>query len=285
VLEFQVSAGRSVNTQRASTYHAEHLLLLGQHKPLSEITLADTTGYLRRRLELGASRHTIKKELGTLTQAIRRCAKLGIYVPVVDPEHLIPDELGKAYEPRTRWLTREQYEKLVNVLRPAPLAERNQRVQESARVRAPAVNRADYVIAWCNLGLRKSELFDVQPEDYNPTRQELHVRGTKTDKADRLVPVNKIAAEVLGRRCALETPFPEWHGSNCTRDLAKACKLLGMAPVTPNDFRRTFCSWLCQAGVPERVCAELMGHGSTVMVRAVYGQLDMASMRRAVAQL
>jgi integrase len=208
--------------------------------------------------------------------------KLGLYVPRIAPEHLIPDELGKAYEPRERWLPREEYEALVRALTPVPPG-KLQIVAEEKRKRAPRENRADYVIAWCNLGVRKEELSTIQPADYDAARRELRVRGTKTKGADRLIPVNDAAAEVLERRCHNAKPFPSW--ANCTKKLAETCAKLRLAPVTPNDFRRTFCSWLCQAGVPERICAELLGHGSTVMVRAVYGHLDRASLQRAVALL
>jgi integrase len=270
VLAYQDDAGKAPATIRATTYHAEHLLgHLGTSTPLSSITLADTTAYLRKRLAEGASRHTVAKELRTLTQAMRRCAKLGEFVPSLDPRHFVPDELGKAYTPRARWLTRSEYTALLSDLD----TPRHRRTED----------RRDYLIAWCNLGVRKSELFDVEPEDYNDARRELRVRGTKNEEADRLVPVNDAAAEVLQRRCKKQVPFPEW--GKVTRDLAAACKRVGMAPVTPNDLRRTFASWLCQAGVPERVCAELMGHKSTVMVRAVYGHLDRVSMASAVARI
>jgi integrase len=273
VLDFQREAGRAPATIRATTYHAEHLMAhLKPKAPLAAITLNDTTVYLRKRLAEGADRHTVAKELRTLTQAMRRCAKLGRHLPTVDPTHFVPDELGKVYTPRARWLTPEEYQALLRQLDPGADKRREH-------------DRRDYVIAWCHLGLRKSELFDVQPQDYDAARRELRVRGTKTETADRLVPVGPVAAEVLERRCSLDKPFPVWADGSCTRDLAAACKRAGIVPVTPNDLRRTFCSWLCQAGVPERVCAELLGHANTVMVRAVYGHLDRRSMADAVAKL
>jgi len=272
VIEYQRESGKAQATMRATAYHAQHLLgILGPSKSLSSITLADTTAYLRARLAEGASRHTVAKELRTLTQAMRRAAKLGAYVAQVDPRHFVPDELGKVYTPRARWLTREEYQALLVELGRADGRRRN--------------DRRDYVIAWCNLGLRKSELFSIEPGDYDAVRQRLRVRGTKTDDADRLVPVNADAAEVLRRRCQRGVPFPPWSVGTCTRDLAAACRRAGIEPATPNDLRRTFCSWLCQAGVPERVCAELMGHRSTVMVRSVYGHLDQVSMAAAVERI
>jgi integrase len=324
VLKYQRDAKAAPATIRATEYHARHLIeILKPDTPLPAITLNDTTAYLDKRLAQGASRHTISKELKTLAQAMRRAEKRGLYRPEQSPKHFIPDELGSVYKPRDRWLTRTEYEKLLVALAPRNPA-RDQRIT-GPRKRAAREDRRDYVIAYCNLGLRKSELFDVLPGDYDHQRRELRVRGTKTDGADRLVPVNEDVAPVLQRRCdparftreqveqlrrlvekknrrvapdeepltdeeaallqTLDKPFRDWTDGNCTRDLTKACARAGIARVTPNDLRRTFCSWLCQAGVPERVCAELMGHESTVMVRAVYGHLDREGMAAAVARI
>jgi hypothetical protein len=55
--------------------------------------------------------------------------------------------------------------------------------------------------------------------------------------------------------------------------------------VTPNDLRRTFATWLKQNDVDSAVVAAMMGHASTAMVDRVYGKLDEASYRRAIAKL
>lgn len=323
VLDYQRKANRADATVQATQYHARHLIeILGGETPLPRITLGDTTAYLEKRLKQGAHRHTISKELKTLAQAMRRAEKGGHYRPEHSAVHFIPDELGTVYTPRDRWLTRAEYNALLVALAPTPKDKpmaRPNKPRKTARRRAERQDRRDYVVAYCHLGVRKSELFDIQPGDYNAERRELRVRGTKTEGADRQVPVNDDAAEVLARRCdpasydraqldrlrelgtkkADETltddeavewrltnkPFPDWTDGNCTRDLAAACARAKIVKVTPNDMRRTFCSWLCQAGVPERVCAELMGHQSTVMVRSVYGHLDQRGMASAVSLL
>jgi hypothetical protein len=55
--------------------------------------------------------------------------------------------------------------------------------------------------------------------------------------------------------------------------------------VTLNDLRRTFASWLVQAGVSLYVVSRLLGHKSTRMVELVYGQLDEATLANAIARL
>ncbi|HMJ14785.1 MAG TPA: tyrosine-type recombinase/integrase, partial [Polyangiaceae bacterium] len=56
-------------------------------------------------------------------------------------------------------------------------------------------------------------------------------------------------------------------------------------PVTPNDLRRTYASWLAQAGVPMLHAMKLMGHGSTQMLERVYAQLAPEHLKEAVALL
>ena len=58
----------------------------------------------------------------------------------------------------------------------------------------------------------------------------------------------------------------------------------GVPRVTPNDLRRTFATWLKQNDVDSAVVAAMMGHSSTAMVDRVYGKLDEASYRRAIAR-
>lgn len=264
--------GRTPATLRAVRYHCAHLQMhLGAATPLADVDLAQTTRYVAARLDEGGSRHTVAKELYTLTAALRRAAKLGLLVLRTDPRHLIPEDLGKVYTPRDRWLTREEYARLR-----AELA-------TSAGHHSSTEDRRDYLDAWVYLGLRKTELYSVRAQHCDQTRWELEVQGTKTEGAERKVPVAAPVRPMLKRRLQQEVPFPDWH--TVTRDLARACARAGLEAVTPNDLRRTFCSWLCQAGVPERVCADLLGHEDTTMVRAVYGHLDARTLAGAVALL
>jgi hypothetical protein len=57
-------------------------------------------------------------------------------------------------------------------------------------------------------------------------------------------------------------------------DLARASKTAGIPRVTPNDLRRTFASWLIEAGVTREEVAKMLGHSGTAMVFRVYGRAD-----------
>ena len=100
----------------------------------------------------------------------------------------------------------------------------------------------------------------------------------------RLVPIHDEIRPILAALHRGTGPVVKpW--SNVTRDLARACARAGVPRVTPNDLRRTFASWLIQGGVSNRIVADLLGHASTRMVDLVYGHLDDATRRAAIARL
>lgn len=259
--------GKKPSSVYAASVHCRHLVEhLGGNTPMTSITHAVTTRYLRARIGEGAALHTIHKEIVQLGAAWRWQARLG-RLPHV-PLDLVPDELkGGAYKPRERWLTYEEHDALAKAL------DTSGREQEE--------KRSDYVTMWCFSGVRRTELYDYQPGDYDPRARTWHVRGTKTDGADRTIAVTPEVHEILTRR--LERGFPAW--GNYRRDILAACKRGGIKPATCNDFRRTFATWMAQAAVSERFCAELMGHASTAMVRKVYARIKTASLHGAVAAI
>jgi hypothetical protein len=69
------------------------------------------------------------------------------------------------------------------------------------------------------------------------------------------------------------------------RDFPRACALAGIEKVTPNDLRRTYASWLVNAGAPLKVVANLLGHSSTRMVDLVYGRVADETQKAWVAKL
>jgi hypothetical protein len=82
--------------------------------------------------------------------------------------------------------------------------------------------------------------------------------------------------------CGAGPLFPEWEEWQV---LFNACTRLDIEPVTPNDFRRTFCSWLAQSGVPLLVAVKLMGHRSSRMVEHVYARFGADDLQAAISRL
>lgn len=232
------------------------------------ITLADTERYVDTRRKTTVERvgddgelasqpisdHTIAKELGTLRQALRVLRKHDLYPG--DPADVWPDSLDGAYVPKDRWLPPEEYRALLAAL--------------------PA-ERRKYVIIYCNTGMRLSEIHKCRREG-----DVLVVSQTKGKRQERTVPLSPAAIAALD---ASPLPWPKWSASNMNRDLRAATKKAGIAMCSANDFRRTFCSWLVQSGVPELTIIKLMGHTSSAMVRRVYAQLAPETLAAAIGRL
>lgn len=299
-------ADRSPATIEFLQTKCRHLFrLFGKHKRCSKITLAETTNYTATRMEEGASKLTVSYEIRTLLQAMRRVAKLGLFRPTVELSTLMPDELVGVYVPRERWLPPAEYRLLVDELSPdRPLYRGTE-------------DRRDYVVMWCQTGMRESELYRLEPELCDFDAQVIHVPGTKTRNARRVVPMTPAVESILRQRIDRGgVMFTRW--GHVQRDLQIACLRIEARqnpgfeqpaeaefkarrqpvskaarvrppkpfdPVTPNDLRRTFASWLAQAGVPLYDASKLMGHAGTKMLERVYARLAPETLRSAIDRL
>ncbi len=239
-----VRGDRSLHTGAFYERKMGHIVrLVGPDRDLSTLTAKHLEQYTDTRLGEGAGRSTTAKELGALRTAARR---VGVVLPPMPPE------LRGAYVPRTRWLPVREYQALIAAL--------------------PAARRR-YVEAWCVTGMRESELYGIDPaRDITP--EGILVRGTKTAGSRRVLPPTETLQKLLAE------PFAPWP--NVRRDLRIACTHAGIAPVSPNDLRRTFASWLAQGNVPLIQAIRLLGHGSAAMLSKVYAQLAPESARAAM---
>lgn len=243
-------------TNRAYTQKARHLeRLLGSATDVGAIDADAVTKYIEEREDEEAHSNTIYKELVVLRGAFKF---LGL------PTTTWP-KYAANYVPRKTYLTRPQFDALVKQLLP---------------------DRRQWLHIACYAGLRHSELEGLRPKHIDVNLGVINVPGTKTKGARRVVPIHKELPPWLE-----SLPVKPWE--NVRRDLTRAIARADPAwpknekgepePLTPNDLRRTFASWMVQAGVPLLVVARLLGHSTTRMVEAVYGQLDLATMRSAVA--
>lgn len=229
---------------------------LGKETDINGLTLRDLEEYVEKR-KIDVAPATIGKELAMLRYALTRARKKGRFSG--DIEKIFP-EYRTPYRPKKRWLSREEYEKLLG------------------EFENPA--RKLWIITAVYTGARMSELEGLTWKDVRGS--EIHVRGTKTERSDRIVPLHEVLKDALGER-GIGKLVPLWGKVN--RDLKAACKRAKIDPVSPNDLRRTFASWLLQAGVTSSVVAALLGHTTTTLVDLTYGKLDQGTLREAVGKI
>lgn len=245
--------GRADGTIGMYSRCARHLLrLLGAERPLADLDAAAVDDYISARVDEGASRHTIGKELTTLRRTLKIARRRGQFPRSLD--EVMPEQWSTGYKPRERALTQEEAGKLLGALRP---------------------HRAAHVAFILATGARWGESTRARREDVDLAGRRVYLRGTKTELARRTVPIVAFAGELLGRALSGAEDagqlFRPW--SNVRHDLARACVRAGIAPVTPNDLRRTCSTWLRGAGVPPDLVGAFLGHADSRMVERVYGRL------------
>lgn len=122
---------------------------------------------------------------------------------------------------------------------------------------------------------RKSEMLRALRIDATPDATMVQLRGTKTERASRTVPVvldwqrdllRLALTHAEGKGGLLFTPW-----ANAYRDLTLACRTAGVPKVSFNDLRRTHATWMRDAGVSASNVGAMLGHAATsAMVERVY---------------
>ncbi len=217
--------------------------------------------YINKRIDEGAARETIRKELCTLRRALQGAFDRGLLRR--EPARIIP-KFKAPYVPRTRHLTAEEFKALLALL--------------------PEEHRHWLRVA-VYTGGRHSEIHALRWEEHvNLVNGTILLPGTKTKGSRRTFaippPLMKYFRSVRERTGPVVVP---WR--NVRRDLAAKCKNLGIQRVSPNDLRRTFASWMKQAGVDSMAVARLLGHTTSRMVELVYGHLNDETLKNAVSTL
>lgn len=238
-----------------------HLVRLLGDRALARLHVDDVHAYCAQRLDEGAARESVRKELCVLRCALQLARDRGVFER--DPGAVIP-RFRARYTPKRRWLSEEELPRLLRQL--------------------PA-ERQRWVLLAVFTGGRLSEIESATWADVDWRRNTIHLNGTKTARSDRFVPLHPELAELLRPHSGQpdEPIAGTWH--NVRRDLAQACERAKLERVSPNDLRRTFASWLKQAGCESMAVAKLLGHTSSRMVELVYGHLDQRALEAAVVKL
>lgn len=248
-------------TKHCYRQRAGHLVRVLGASPLASLHIDHVQSYVDQRQREKAASESIRKELCVLRRSLELARRRGATCPDVDS---VFPRFRTRYVPRKLWLTRDQVDLVL------------------AELSAPA--RRLFVLTAVYSGACLSELVRLSWEDISFPESRIHLRGKKTEKRDRVIPLHpRLAFELLPLRRPAGLVLEPWQ--NLRRDLALACKKAGVPRVSPNDLRRTFASWLVQAGVPSFQVGALLGHTSSAMVERVYGRLTFDALAEALKKL
>jgi integrase len=246
-LSSRVRRGRAEGTLHHYRVKLGHVIRLMPER-LAEVDAAACERFIETRLAEGAAQTTVKKEIRALGAALRHAARRGVYTHRV--EAVIP-ELEDTYTPRERFLSPLELVALVNALPP---------------------ERAAHVVFIVCTGARWSESVRARRSDV--VGHMVAIRGTKTKRAAGIVPVPPTMRNALAWALANSRDdilFSSW--GNVRRDLAVACRAIGVEPVTPNDLRRTFATWLAVSGVNTDLVGKMLRHTTSRMAELCYGRI------------
>ena len=218
---------------------------------------AVVSNYIHTRRQEGASDTTTEKEINTLRSALILAKKAGLWSGALDA--VIPASFSPKYKPKERGLTRDEFLSLLPHLPPDSAAAAAFIVATSAE----------------DAALRTATRSDLPDE--NDPRPRVHVRGTKTDKRNRFVPIISDEQWVLlefVRRYA-QGPDHQLFGklSNLRRDLEQASKRANIPHVWPHSLRKAAGQLLIDLHVPLELVSRVMGHADTRITETVYDRV------------
>jgi integrase len=156
-------------------------------------------------------------------------------------------------------------------------------------------------------GIRRGELFALRRKSFDEVSRSIVITegvyegefsSPKTAAGNRRIPLSEFAAELLlsWKRKAQQTEedsliFGTRSGKPISpnnvlrRWVFPACNALKLQHATWLTFRRTYCSWAHDKGVPEKIVAELMGHANVSTTLNVYTQVVQESLKVAVNRI
>lgn len=259
-------------------YSAKALFPVFTGKRLEQIGVAEVRGYIASRTAAGIAPATVNKEIGLMSAALN-WAKRELEWPVANPW-----ESRRQREPagRNRWLTQDEADALL---------------LEAERRRARAPHLADFIRLVLHTGLRPGEALGLEWQRVDLGRNSLTFEaGQQKNGKPGTVPVNREARAALLSRAnwrATHCPASPWvfadrqgtRIASVKRSFAGAVEGAGLTNVHPHDLRRTFGSWLVQAGVGIERVSELLRHGDVAITARVYAHLRPRDLAEAVAVL
>ncbi len=161
---------------------------------------------------------------------------------------------------RLRYLSREEYERLI----------------KAARTIKTSPYLEEKIVLAAHTGLRRGSLFNLRWEDVDLDNRVMRIPRTKNGRPLSL-PLNATAFNTFKTLDGTKTPesvyvFPHRSGPNAgepVQDIKNgfhaALQLAEITEFTWHDLRHTFASWLIMRGASLRSVAELLGHQSLKM--------------------
>ena len=247
-------------------------------KAICDITAEDIQAEWNRLDDDGLTRRTIELTRTPLNTCMSKAVSLRHIRRNPVPDTILPDDDSKPANP----LTDAEESKLLEYCLSAPTI----RIHGQANLHD--VRRQVYKDALLFLhqtGVRRSECLFMIWSDW--TDMSVHVRGTKNESSDRMVPVSPIVYSMLKRRKACsesEYVFATTNGQPLNgRNLLRHLTALNGHKV--HDLRHTFCTRAARAGINPKVLQTITGHKKIETLLKFYTHVTDTDRADAIAKI
>lgn len=217
--------------------------------------------YISKRQTDGISNGTIRKELGVLRQALRW----------QDPSGVFQIELPPAPAPTERYLTKEEYKKLLDHCDTPHL-------------------KLFVQLALATAG-RKSAILELTWDRVDFTEKVIRLsRGVKSNKGRATVPMTEILYKALlmakeRASCDYVVEYGGKRVKNIAKGFRETVRKAGLKDVTPHTLRHTAACWMAMNGTPMEEIAKILGHTTPLITYRVYIKFSPTHLRKAISAL
>lgn len=244
-------------TRRTYGSNAKNWLRHDPRLHLDEVDRSLLARFVSARKDQGVTDTTIRRDIAFLGTVISMAISWGW--TETNPITALSKKFLKEAPPRTRFLTRAEFERLYAA--------------------ASETLKPQLVLA-VETGMRKEELLGLTVDAIDLRRREIHLQETKTN-APRRVPLSDKAiatiADLLAKPGRPRTRFlfckPDGTRILCNKKgFRAACDRAAIVDFRFHDLRHTFASWWVQSGGDLYKLSRVLGH-RTLQMSARYGHL------------
>lgn len=254
------------------TYLAEFDTTTGRHAwaPLARtfgpltperITKELCRRYAREQMKAGRSRGTVRRSLGVLKSALIHAGRR----PAADLVEMPPPP-----PPRDRFLTREEYNRLINGS-----------IMPHVRL---------FITLALATAARATALLELTWDRIDFEGGLIRLGEGNRRKGRATVPMTQAARQAFleAQRGATSDYVIEWAGAkvgSVKKGFQAACTRAGLEDVTPHTLRHTAATWMAQRGVPLSDIAAYLGHADPRTTYRVYAKYTPDYLRAAAGAL
>lgn len=126
------------------------------------------------------------------------------------------------------------------------------------------------ILFYIYTGTRLNEALNLRLEDVDFENKTIHIKGTKTSKSNRTIPVNE---KVLALMEKTETPF-NYQARYVQKGFKEICNELKFENITIHSLRHTFVTRCIEKGIKLTTIQKWVGHSSIKITSDIYGEIQ-----------